>query len=109
MLHSGGLDGESEHTGISPGARLASRAAGGLCATSWSSSVLVAASAVALRLLAWRGDQRYGLGPLGAPIAAFPGIQAMIEHHATLYQDLQDPLALLRDGPQQPQMNCYWP
>ena len=66
-------------------------------------------SAVALRLLAWRGDQRYGLGALGAPIAAFPGIQAMIEHHATLYQDLQDPLALLRDGPIQPQMNGYWP
>lgn len=66
-------------------------------------------SAVALRLLAWRGDQRYGLGALGAPIAAFPGIQAMIEHHATLYQDLQDPLALLRDGPMQPQMNGYWP
>ncbi len=66
-------------------------------------------SAVALRLLTLRGDQRYGLGPLGAPVAAFPGIQAMIEHHATLYQDMQDPVALLRDALVSPQMNGYWP
>lgn len=66
-------------------------------------------SAVSLRLLALRGDQCYGLGPLGAPVAAFAGIQAMIEHHATFYQDMQDPVALLRDGLSQPQMNGYWP
>ena len=66
-------------------------------------------SAVALRLLAMRGDRRYGLGPLGAPIAAFEGIQAMIEHHATLYQDLSDPVALLRDKLPEAQMDGYWP
>lgn len=66
-------------------------------------------SAVALKLLALRGDQRYGLGPLGAPVAAFPGIASMIEHHATLYQDLTDPVGLLRDVLTTPQMNGYWP
>lgn len=66
-------------------------------------------SAVALRLLSLRGDQRYGLGPLGAPVAAFEGIDAMIEHHATLYQDLSDPLALLRDALPQARMEGYWP
>ena len=48
-------------------------------------------SAVALKLLTLRADQCYGLGPLGAPVAAFEGIQAMIEHHSTLYEDLLDP------------------
>ena len=54
-------------------------------------------SARALRLLELRGQGRYGLGPLGAPVAGHPGLWAMIEHHAVLYQDLQDPVALLLD------------
>jgi demethylspheroidene O-methyltransferase len=66
-------------------------------------------SAVALQLLTLRGDRRYGLGPLGAPVAAFEGIRAMIEHHATLYQDLSDPVALLRDTLPTAQMEGYWP
>lgn len=66
-------------------------------------------SAVALKLLSLRGDQLYGLGPLGAPVAAFDGIRAMIEHHATLYQDLSDPVALLQDKLPMPHMQGYWP
>ena len=66
-------------------------------------------SAVALRLLALRGQGRYGLGALGAPVAAHPGIRAMIEHHAVLYHDMHDPLALLRDQVSDGQMMAYWP
>lgn len=66
-------------------------------------------SAVALRLLELRGSDRYGLGPLGAPVAGHEGIRAMIEHHAVLYQDMQDPLALLRDQLNAGQMAAYWP
>ena len=66
-------------------------------------------SALALRLLEMRGDARYGLGALGAPVAGHAGIRAMIEHHAVLYQDLQDPLALLRDQLPEGQMAQYWP
>ncbi len=66
-------------------------------------------SAVALQLLTLRGDRCYGLGPLGAPVAAFEGIRAMIEHHATLYQDLSDPVALLRDTLPTARMEGYWP
>ena len=65
-------------------------------------------SAVALRLLAWRGEQTYGLGPLGAPVAADPGLRLMIEHNAVLFDDMRDPLALLRDEIQ-PHMQAYWP
>jgi demethylspheroidene O-methyltransferase len=66
-------------------------------------------SAVALKLLAVRGQGRYGLGPLGAPVAGHPGIRAMIEHHAVLYHDMQDPVALLRDQVSDGQMAAYWP
>lgn len=66
-------------------------------------------SAVALKLLALRGQGRYGLGPLGAPVAGHPGIRAMIEHHAVLYHDMQDPVALLRDQISDGQMAAYWP
>ena len=66
-------------------------------------------SALALRLLELRGQGRYGLGPLGAPVAGHPGIRAMIEHHAVLYHDMQDPVALLRDQLDDAQMAAYWP
>ena len=66
-------------------------------------------SAVALRLLTLRGQGRYGLGALGAPVAGHPGIRAMIEHHAVLYHDMQDPVALLRDQVSDGQMMAYWP
>lgn len=66
-------------------------------------------SAVALRLLALRGQGRYGLGVLGAPVAGHAGIRAMIEHHAVLYHDMQDPVALLRDQVSDGQMMAYWP
>ena len=66
-------------------------------------------SAVALRLLSLRGQGRYGLGALGAPVAGHPGIRAMIEHHAVLYHDMQDPVALLRDQMADGQMMAYWP
>lgn len=55
-------------------------------------------AAVALRLLEHRGASGYGLGPLGAPMVGNAGLAAMVEHHAALYADLHDPLALLRRG-----------
>jgi demethylspheroidene O-methyltransferase len=60
-------------------------------------------------LLNLRSQGRYGLGPLGAPVAGHAGIRAMIEHHAVLYQDMQDPVAMLQ-GPGEPgAMAHYWP
>ena len=57
------------------------------------------AAAVSLRLVEHRSDERFGLGPLGAPMAKSRAITAMVEHHAVLYADLTDPVALLRGGP----------
>jgi len=65
-------------------------------------------SAVTLRLLEHRGEYRFGLGSLGAPIVSHPGIQAMIEHNHLLYQDLLDPVAILHDQ-WNGEMSGYWP
>ena len=59
------------------------------------------AAAASVRLLAARGPDeagrlRYGLGPLGAALVDNPGVVALIRHHRTLYDDLRDPVALLR-------------
>lgn len=70
---------------------------------------------VSLRLLEDRGSanaggQRVlGLGPLGAPLAHNTGLQHMVEHHATLYADLSDPVAMLRTDGQHAAMQAYWP
>jgi demethylspheroidene O-methyltransferase len=65
-------------------------------------------SAVALGLLEQRSQGRYGLGPLGVPLAQHEGIVRMIEHNHLLYQDMQDPLQFLGNawcgG-----MADYWP
>jgi len=66
-------------------------------------------SALALGLLNVRSQGRYGLGPLGAPVAGHAGIRAMIEHHAVLYQDMQDPVAMLQGPGQAGAMAQYWP
>ena len=65
-------------------------------------------SAVAIRLIERRDENSYGLGALGAPVAADPGLRLMIEHNAVLFDDMRDPLALLRDE-MQPHMQAYWP
>jgi len=65
------------------------------------------AAAVALRLAARRGE-RFGLGPLGAPMVDNPGIAAMVRHHALLYADLRDPVALLRGDGAATTLGHYW-
>ncbi len=66
-------------------------------------------AAVSLRLVARRGQKRFGLGMLGAALNGNPAIEAMVLHHALLYRDLQDPLALLRGETGDTQLARYWP
>jgi demethylspheroidene O-methyltransferase len=66
-------------------------------------------AAASLRLLERFDDERWGLGPLGAPMVALPSVGAMVEHHATLYQDLVDPVALLRGERPGTALAGYWP
>jgi demethylspheroidene O-methyltransferase len=72
-------------------------------------------AAVSLRLVSVRpaavadSAPRYGLGVLGAALAHDTSIAAMVEHHATLYRDLHDPVALLRTDKPATGMAAYWP
>ena len=67
------------------------------------------AAAVSLRLVEHRSGGRYGLGELGATMVGNRAVAAMVEHHAALYADLADPVALLRGGGGQGALAGYWP
>lgn len=67
------------------------------------------AAASSLSLVENRGGSRFGLGVLGAASLGNPGIAAMVEHHALLYGDLQDPVALLRGETRRTAVGGFWP
>lgn len=65
-------------------------------------------AAAALGLVQRRAGRRFGLGPRGAALQANPGVKAMIEHHALLYEDLRDPVALLRGASPDTRLARFW-
>lgn len=65
-------------------------------------------AAAGLKLLRRRG-KAYGLGPLGAAMVGNDGVAAMVRHHAILYRDLADPVALFRAGKGGTGLAAYWP
>jgi demethylspheroidene O-methyltransferase len=66
-------------------------------------------AAVSLKLVARRGGDRFGLGPLGAAMVGNAAVSEMVMHHTTLYGDLADPVALLRGGGGGTALAGYWP
>lgn len=64
-------------------------------------------AARALELIEARPGGRIGLGPLGAPLVGNAALAAMLEHNALLYDDLRDPVALLR-GTGATRLARYW-
>ncbi len=65
-------------------------------------------AARSIGLVTRRGGERYGLGEIGATVLGNPGILAMIEHHALLYRDLTDPVALLRGETGETELARFW-
>lgn len=65
-------------------------------------------AATSLRLLDEPEPERFILGELGAAMLGNPGIAAMVEHHALVYADLRDPVALLRGEIEHPGLKAYW-
>lgn len=65
-------------------------------------------AAASLDLTEERGEDRFGLGDLGAALRGNPGVAAMIRHHAMLYDDLRDPVALLRGEGRPTELQRYW-
>ncbi len=64
-------------------------------------------AAASIALLEPRHGGRYALGRLGAALVDEPGLAAMIEHHRLFYEDLMDPLALLR-GERKGRLAEFW-
>jgi demethylspheroidene O-methyltransferase len=79
------------------------------CAVPVDAMTILLEAAASLRLLERRSSDRFGLGPLGAAMLGNPGIAAMVEHHAALYADLADPVALLRGEVGDRRLASYWP
>ncbi|MEM0985795.1 MAG: methyltransferase [Pseudomonadota bacterium] len=51
---------------------------------------------------------RYTLGDRGAALLGNPSVFSMIRHHAVLYQDLADPVVLLKQRTADTQLARYW-
>ncbi|MEO1241886.1 MAG: methyltransferase [Pseudomonadota bacterium] len=68
----------------------------------------LARAGVSLELLERRSANRYGLGELGAALLGNPSVFAMIKHHAALYEDLRDPVALLRERSDATRLSAFW-
>lgn len=66
------------------------------------------AAACALRLVERTAQGRYSLGLLGAALLGNPGALAMVEHHALLYADLADPVALLQGRAPTTRLAQFW-
>ncbi|MFC5553572.1 methyltransferase [Methylobacterium iners] len=66
-------------------------------------------AATSLDLLTVLPDGRFALADLGAALVGNPSIAAMIDHHSMLYEDLSDPVALLRGESGPTRLGGYWP
>lgn len=67
----------------------------------------LARAAAAVGLLE-RFDDRYGLGELGASVLGNPGVAEIVTHHAILYRDLTDPVAMLKAPRGSGELAAYW-
>ena len=65
-------------------------------------------AAESLGLTTRRGG-RWALGQLGAVMVGNAAVESMVTHHAMLYADLIDPVALLRGERGGGQLAAYWP
>lgn len=72
-----------------------------------SATVRLLDAAASLGLVEPTTDGRYALGIHGCSYVGNPAVARMVEHHAMLYRDLADPVALLR-GEVQPELNRFW-
>ncbi len=65
-------------------------------------------AAASLKLVQALAGDRYALDDLGAAMRGNAGIAPFVEHHHLLYDDLRDPVALLR-GQTTPSLAGFWP
>jgi demethylspheroidene O-methyltransferase len=74
-----------------------------------SSAARLLAAAQSLNIVENAGPDRYALGMQGAALRGNGGLTDMIAHHALLYADMADPVALLRGGGGNGHLAAFWP
>ena len=73
-----------------------------------SSMIILCQSATAIKILERVDENKYSLSRLGASVLGVPGLTAMIRHHRLFYEDLRDPVGLLKNDVET-HMSKYWP
>jgi demethylspheroidene O-methyltransferase len=71
-------------------------------------SEILLQSGVALGLLRRKSQNRFCLSRKGASVLGVPGLTEMIKHHSHFYNDMVDPVALLRDEVDT-ELSRFWP
>lgn len=66
-------------------------------------------AAAALELLQRRPNGDFGIGNLGAVLIDNQSLLALVEHHALLYEDLLDPVALFNKPDIETRLSKLWP
>lgn len=66
-------------------------------------------AAAALKLLERRPRDCYGLGMLGASMSNNESLDALVRHHALLYEDLSDPVRLVQNESAPTRVSKLWP
>jgi demethylspheroidene O-methyltransferase len=79
-----------------------------LCGVPLGNMERLLAAAASLDLASRRARGRWGLGTTGAGIIGTPGVCDMIRHHAILYDDLRNPVALLRADDHDCKLKAFW-
>ncbi len=92
---------------LADGPRTAEELAPDLALTAEAARRLLDAAA-SLKLVERRARGRYGLGIHGASFLGNPAVATMVEHHALLYRDLADPVALLRGERAGTELGRFW-
>lgn len=65
-------------------------------------------AAAALSLLSLRRGGRVALGPQGAALLGNPSVFDMVRHHRILFEDLADPVGMLRAPKGSTRLAAYW-
>ncbi len=65
-------------------------------------------AAVALKYLEFGDEGRVALGPSGAALLGNPSVMLMVRHHAALYEDLRNPVSLLRERSTDTHLASFW-
>ena len=79
-----------------------------LCAVPPERMQVLLQAGAGLGLLRRQRDGRFALALRGASVLGVPGLQAMVQHHRALYDDLADPVAFLRGG-EETRLARFWP